>query len=146
MVLGIFQHVDALCHPDAIICSQAGALSRKIFVITYKLDGILLGVKAVAFFCYADHIHVPLQDGERGFFKTRRCRGVNNDIVHLILMNGKACLREVFFQEVAYCLLVARLAGNSSQLLELIKHTFKDFIFLSHFETSKKQHKNRQPA
>ena len=107
MLLGILQDVNPLCHTDAIVCSQAGAVCPEVFLLPYQLDGIPLRVVVTPLLCHTHHIHMALNDSERSFFEPRRGRRLCDDIVHLILLYRKTCLCEVLLQEITHSLFVA---------------------------------------
>ena len=121
VILGVLEQIEPLGDTDAIVRPEARPLRFEVFLAAHELDGIAQRIIVIAVLSDADHIHVPLQDRARRLLEARRRRRVSDDVVHLILHDVKALLRQIRLEEIADALLLPALARDGRQLLKLFQ-------------------------
>ena len=126
VVFRVLHEIDAFGDADAIIRAEARALGFEVLVRAHELDWVFERVIVIAFLADRDHVHVALQNRARRVLIALCRRLISDDVVLRVLHDGKACVRQVFLEEIADGLLMAVRTRDGREFLELIENAFQN--------------------
>ena len=105
---------------------RSGPWSFEVLVRAHELDWVFERVIVIAFLADRDHVHVALQNRARRVLIALCRRLISDDVVLRVLHDGKACVRQVFLEEIADGLLMAVRTRDGREFLELIENAFQN--------------------
>ena len=117
----VIQHGEHQSDGDTVVGAQSGAVGGENAVLDDQVDTVGRKVVLDGAQLVTHHVDVALEHHGRGVLGTDRSGLANDDVVDLVLIHVEATLLGKRDQEIADALLVARLAGDRTDLLKVME-------------------------